>query len=267
MVQELQKQESSLILVLIFATIFLALTSLGLILFFVFSRRKIIQKEQEKAILKIEHQQKIMQTSIAIQEVERKRIAQDLHDAISSNLNVVSLTTNVLLADKTLEKKQKETLEQILEITSGTLENSRRIAHDLLPPILGKFGLKAALEELFDEFCRNTDIVIQHDVIDLQLTDANQLHVFRILQELINNSIRHGEANELVVFMENNPEGFSLRYQDNGKGFNVEEVAKNSGLGIQNIKSRVNILRGTIQIESAINKGSRFIIQCCTDDI
>ena len=100
MVEKLSNQNDDLIIVLIFATIFLTLVILGLFSFFFFSRKKIIQKEREKAALSIAHQQKILQTSITIQEQERKRIAQDLHDAISAKLNVISLTTNVLLANK-----------------------------------------------------------------------------------------------------------------------------------------------------------------------
>lgn len=262
MVQELQTDHNEVIKALTFGLVFLVLICSGIILFFHYSRRKIIEKEKEKASLKVKHQQKILQTSIAIQETERKRIAQDLHDAISSKLNVVSLTTNVLLADKELDKKQKETLEQILKITSSTLESSRKIAHDLLPPILDKFGLKAALEELFDEFSKNTKIDIEYNVEELLLSQTNQLHVFRILQELINNSIRHGKANELVVYMEQDINGFMIRYQDNGSGFKISDVKKKPGIGIQNIKSRVKILNGNLSIESTKGQGSQFIIRC-----
>ncbi|WP_299113805.1 sensor histidine kinase [uncultured Winogradskyella sp.] len=262
MVQELQTNQSEIIQALVFGLIFLVIISSGIILFFHYSRRKIIEKEKEKASLKVKHQQKILQTSIAIQETERKRIAQDLHDAISSKLNVVSLTTNVLLEDKEITQKQKETLEQILDITSSTLESSRKIAHDLLPPILEKFGLKVALEELFEEFTRNTKIDIEYNVEELLLSQTNQLHVFRILQELINNSIRHGKANELVIYMEQDADGFMIRYQDNGIGFKMSEVESKPGIGIQNIKSRVKILNGVLNVESSSGKGSQFIIRC-----
>lgn len=261
MVQEIQTESSKIIFALSFSIAFLFFVSLGLILFFVFSRRKLIQKEREKAELKIAHQQKVLQTSISVQEVERKRIAQDLHDAISSKLNVVSLTTNMLLADSKLDKKNKETLNQILDITSTTLESSRKIAHDLLPPILSKFGLKAALEELFEEFSRNTIISIEHELQELQLSETNNLHVFRICQELINNAIRHGKANELTILMEDNNDGFSIHFHDNGVGFDVTEVNQKAGIGLQNIKSRVKILNGDLTIESTPNKGSVFLIK------
>ncbi|MGB6269488.1 MAG: histidine kinase, partial [Olleya sp.] len=206
------ENDKLIIQALVYGIIFLVLITTGLILFFHYSRQKIVQKELEKAALKLENQQKILQTSIDIQERERKRIAQDLHDAISSKLNIVSLSTNVLLVDKTINKKQRKTLDQILEITTSTLESSRKIAHDLLPPILEKFGLKPALEELFEEYTLNTTIDIESNIETLsKLSKTNQLHIFRIVQELINNSIRHGKANELAIYMEQNATGFVLR--------------------------------------------------------
>ena len=257
------ENEKLIIQALVYSIIFLVLITTGLILFFHYSRQKIVKKELEKAALKLENQQKILETSIAIQERERKRIAQDLHDAISSKLNIVSLSTNVLLVDKTISDKQRKTLEQILNITTGTLESSRKIAHDLLPPILDKFGLKAALEELFEDCSKHTKIDIESNIEELsKLSKTNQLHLFRIIQELINNSIRHGNANELVIYMEQNATGFVLRYQDNGIGFTVKEAKEKPGIGLQNIKSRVKILNGTLKIESTPNSGSQFIIHC-----
>ena len=263
MEKEFMENEKLIIQALVYGIIFLVLTTTGLILFFHYSRQKIVQKELEKSALKLENQQKILQTSIAIQEIERKRIAQDLHDAISSKLNIISLSTNVLLTDKSINEKQKAALTQILEITSTTLESSRKIAHDLMPPILDEFGLKVALEELFDDFSANTTLEIEHNIENLsKLSRTNQLHVFRIIQELMNNSIRHGKADELAIYMEQNTTGFKIRYQDNGVGFNVTEVSKKSGIGLQNIKSRVKILNGFLKMESTKNNGSLFIIQC-----
>lgn len=234
-----------------------------LIAFFHHTKKKIIEQEQEKATLELEHQKKILQSSIQIQEQERRRIAQDLHDAISSKLNVVSLSTHVLLADKNTSPSQTKALEQILDITGKTLENARKIAHDLMPPILEKFGLKAALEGLFDEFTRHTEINIEYNIADVyDLSKTNQLHLFRIIQELINNSIRHGKAQTLSISLEHKPREFTLNYHDNGIGFNPKEIKKKPGIGIQGIKSRVKILNGLLHMESNKSKGSTFTIRC-----
>lgn len=159
--------QEEIVAALVYGIIFLVLVTLGLILFFYYSRRKIIEKGVEKINIKLNHQKKILQTTINVQEKERNRIAQDLHDAISSKLNVVSLTTNVLLDDEAINAEQKEALSHILNITTRTLESARKIAHELLPPILDKFGLKIALEELFEEFTSNTSIRINHDIESL----------------------------------------------------------------------------------------------------
>nr|WP_321233034.1 ATP-binding protein [uncultured Psychroserpens sp.] len=234
-----------------------------LISFFHYTKKKIIEKEVEKVNIKLDHQKKILQTTIKVQEEERNRIAQDLHDAISSKLNVVSLTTNVLIDDESIAKEHKEALNHILDITTRTLESSRKIAHELMPPILDKFGLKVALEELFEEFTSNTSIKINHHIESLDdLEKNNELHVFRIAQELINNALVHGKADLLQMELKKEKEGFELVFKDNGVGFNVEELKKKSGIGLQNIKSRVAILNGQLFVESSKKTGSIFTINC-----
>ncbi|MFM7896096.1 MAG: sensor histidine kinase, partial [Flavobacterium sp.] len=119
---------------------------LVLILFFYFSRKKIVQIEVDKKNLEIEHQKELLNSVLITQEEERKRIAQDLHDDISSKLNVVSLNSHLLKTPNLYETEQLEITNNIIELTQKALENSRRIAHDLLPPVLEKFGLHAGIE-------------------------------------------------------------------------------------------------------------------------
>ena len=263
MENDISVSQEQIIGALVYGIIFLVLVTLGLVLFFYYSRRKIIEKEVEKVNIKLDHQKKILQTTIEVQEKERNRIAQDLHDAISSKLNVVSLTTNVLLGDGSINTEQKEALNHILDITTRTLESARKIAHELMPPILDKFGLKVALEELFDEFTSNTSIKINHNIETLdELDKSNELHIFRIAQELINNALRHGKANLLQMELKKQSQGFELIFKDNGIGFDVNDHKKKSGIGLQNIKSRVSILNGQLFVESSKKTGSIFTINC-----
>jgi signal transduction histidine kinase len=255
--------QEEIVAALVYGIIFLVLVTLGLILFFYYSRRTIIEKEVEKINIKLNHQKKILQTTINVQEKERNRIAQDLHDAISSKLNVVSLTTNILLDDDSISTAQKEALNHILDITTRTLESARKIAHELMPPILDKFGLKIALEELFEEFTSNTTIKINHHIESLEhLEKSNELHVFRITQELINNALRHGKADLLQMKLKQKQHGFELVFNDNGIGFDIDNPTKKPGIGLQNIKSRVSILNGQLFIESSKKTGSIFTINC-----
>ena len=250
-----------IVVILLTAVFMLLIMALALIFFFRYARKKIIQKEVEKASLKLENQQKILQATIETQEVERNRIAQDLHDAISAKLNVVSLHINMLLDESLTIEEQKEALSKVLGITTNVLDNSRQIAHNLLPPILNNFGLVAALEELLSDFSSTKKIQIVNTIDYAESLKKNEeLHLFRIIQEFLNNALKHGQATKINLSLTDTPTSLSISFKDNGKGFNIKKAFKNNGLGLQNIKSRIAILKGELKIESKKDKGSNFII-------
>lgn len=228
-----------------------------MVLFFYFSRKKIVKIAVEKKNQEIHYQKEILQSVIQTQEEERMRIAQDLHDDISSKLNIVSLNTHLLKTPNLSEAEYAEITDNIVSLTAKALENSRRIAHDLLPPVFEKFGLHAAVEELVLEFstAKNVKINYSNNLDFSNLEVNNQLHVFRILQELLNNSIRHGKATNISISFVNKIEQNTCLYSDNGIGFDTSLDNQKRGIGMQNIESRVNFLGGKINIQSEINKG------------
>lgn len=230
---------------------------LTLVLFFYFSRKKIVKIAVEKKNQELHYQKEILQSVIQTQEEERMRIAQDLHDDISSKLNIVSLNTHLLKTPNLSEAEFEEITNNIVGLTAKALENSRRIAHDLLPPVFEKFGLHAAVEELVLEFSTAKNVQINYEnELDFSALEVNkQLHIFRILQELLNNSIRHGKATHIsITFVSKNHQNTCI-YTDNGVGFNTNSENKKRGIGMQNIESRVNFLGGNINVQSEINKG------------
>lgn len=251
-------EENGVITVVIFGVVLLLVMGLTLILFFFLSRKKIIQKELEKKTLELVHQKEMLKATIVAQEAERNRIAQDLHDAISAKLNVVSLSANFLLEEENVTPKETdEIINHMLRVTNKTIESSRKIAHNLLPPILEKFGLGAALEELCDEFSNskkvNVTSKIEYEIETLAKDD--ELHVFRIVQELMNNSMRHGKAKEIELNFKTEKENLFLSYKDNGLGFDTNTIGVQKGLGLRNIESRVSLLKGDINYESEKSKG------------
>lgn len=234
--------------------------ALVMILFFYFSRKKIVQKEIEKRELEVNHQKELLHSVLVTQEAERKRIAQDLHDDISSKLNVVALHTHLLSTPDITDLERTEIMQQISDLTGKALENSRRIAHDLLPPVFERFGLHAGIEELVLEF--NTSKTMQVSYTNsVKFDEAKNdklLHVFRILQELLNNSLRHGKATQVQITMTQQNDQIQLQYVDNGIGFDVHDSSKLRGLGLKNIESRVGILNGTFQVESKSGQGVKY---------
>ncbi len=251
-------EEDGVITIVIFGVILLLVMGLTLILFFYLSRKKIIQKELEKRTLELVHQKEMLKATIVAQEAERHRIAQDLHDDISAKLNVVSLSANFLIEEESVTPKEtEEIINHILRVTNKTIESSRKIAHNLLPPILEKFGLGAALEELCDEFSNSKKVNVTSK-IEYQvgrLSNGDELHVFRIVQELMNNSMRHGKAKEIALHFKSEIENLSLSYRDDGLGFDTSTISIQKGLGLRNIESRVSLLNGEITYKSEESKG------------
>jgi signal transduction histidine kinase len=230
---------------------------LVLILFFYFSRKKIIQKEFEKKDLEIQYQKELLSSVIITQEEERKRIAQDLHDDISSKLNIVSLNSHLLTTPNLTETEVVEITNNIINLTAKALDNSRKIAHGLLPPVLDKFGLHAGVEELCLEFSSSKAVKVNYEnktVFDI-IDNDKHLHVFRILQELMNNSLRHGKASIISIIFEKKNEKNWCFYTDDGIGFEMKSDENKKGLGMKNIESRIAFLNGKMTLESSINKG------------
>ena len=263
MVEKLFTGENQIVSIILIAIGLLVFMAIAIVLFFYSSRKRIIKSELEKANLEIDHQKMILQSVIVTQEEERKRIAQDMHDAISSKLNVVSLNANTLTEDDiTIEETNKIAI-SILKITNTVLESSRKIAHDLLPPILEKFGLKAALEELCEEIyeTKKYESTYQLNYKENFLIPNHELHVFRIVQELINNTIKHSDATDFSLILKTEENHLSLQYEDNGKGFNLKKLKKAKGLGMSGIENRVLILNGDLHIDSKLGAGIKIYIE------
>lgn len=249
--------ENDIIEIIFYTCFAFLLMGIVMVLFFYFSRKKIIQKELEKKDLEIQYQKGLLSAVIITQEGERKRIAQDLHDDISSKLNIVSLNSHLLNTPNLSQEEVTEITANIINLTTKALDNSRKIAHGLLPPVLDKFGLHAGVEELCLEFNSsklmsvNYENHVSFDILD----NDRHLHVFRILQELMNNSLRHGKATVISILFENDKDGKICYYSDNGIGFDLTKYKNQKGLGMKNIESRVAFLKGTIAMNSSINNG------------
>ena len=252
-------QQNELISVIIYTFSAFLLMALVLVLFFYFSRKKIVEQEIEKRNLQVQHQKKLLHSVLITQEEERKRIAQDLHDDISSKLNIVSLNCHLLKSSDITNTEISEISTSIINLTTKVLNNSRRLAHDLLPPVLEKFGLHAGVKELCLEFNGSKAVSVSYENhLEFNIDENHRhLHVFRILQELMNNSVKHGKATQIsIAFQEENSLNY-CKYEDNGIGFDIHKLENQRGLGMKSIESRISFLNGSISINSEIKKGTQ----------
>lgn len=254
-------QQNELISAIIYTFSAFLLMAIVLVLFFYFSRKKIVQKEIEKKILEVQYQKTLLHSVLETQEEERKRIAQDLHDDISSKLNIVSLNSHLLKTQNLTQEEISDISTNIINLTGKVLTNSRRLAHDLLPPVLEKFGLHAGIKELCLEFNSSKQVTVTYDSLTEFSIEENHrhLHVFRILQELMNNSLRHGKASQISIIFEKNNNVTYCKYSDNGIGFDIQKLENQKGLGMKSIESRVSFLNGSLNVDSGPEKGTQII--------
>ncbi|WP_264563480.1 sensor histidine kinase [Flavobacterium sp. N3904] len=216
-----------------------------------------MEKEINFLDLKSISQKNQLEALIVTLESDRKRVAQDLHDDISSKLNVVSLNCHLLNTPNLSQKDITEITKTIIEYTSKALESSRRITHTLLPPVLERFGLHSGIEELCMDLNNKSGVVV-HYTNNLKFDfkeNSNHIHIYRILQELAKNSIQHSEATSISILFDIVNDRRTCIYSDNGIGLDINELKNSKGLGMKKIASRVAILEGSVSVESSLNKG------------
>ena len=199
-------------------------------------------------------QQMLLKASIRSQEAERQRIAADLHDGAGPLLATARLylSENLIRQDPAVQLQSITTAKQIID---ESIQLIRNISHSLLPPTLKNFGLEAALKDLFDKI--NGSGVINasvrfHDNSE-RLNDEQELHIFRIVQELVTNIIKHSNGGFIHLTQNVQANNVYYRIHHDGKGILQSQFEKlehdSHGLGLKNMQSRVKVLHGKILFE------------------
>jgi signal transduction histidine kinase/ligand-binding sensor domain-containing protein len=220
---------------------------------------KNIALERAKGLLEIEvkyfHQRHLLKSSIQTQEEERKRISQDLHDELGAVLSIARMHLVQLLERQASGINDlKPGLEEARKLTEAALVTMRRISHELMPPLLEKFGLIKTIKALVTQINETRQIVVDFETEDesLRLPVTVELGLYRVCMELINNTIKHAHATEIKIQLKKEDDFITFLYCDNGRGL---PAAHAMGRGFNNIETRINIMGGSFSIDQESKKG------------
>jgi signal transduction histidine kinase len=190
------------------------------------------------------------------QELERQRLSRELHDGIGQSLVAIKMKLESL--NYIPEKDIKPQLEGIKRQFDQIVDEIRRITTDLMPPVLEEFGLVIALFNLCEDTGMHTGIRMkfEHKVRTDDWNKKIQTYLYRIVQEALNNIVKHSQADQGYVKLMYDADFIYLSIQDNGKGFSLSESGSQGGHGLHNIQERVKLLGGAIDLKSDFGKGT-----------
>ena len=218
------------------------------------------QKVKNIEIFKLEQQRDIekLQAIINGEEKERKRLAQDLHDGFNGDLSSIKFQLSSISSDA-LSGQNKTMFEKALGMIDDACDQIRQISHNLSPTTINDFGLIASLRSYCAklEGFHAIDINFQHFGSSIQLPKNIETVIYRIMQELINNIVKHAKASKALVQINSHENNIFITVEDNGIGFSKEN--NNSGIGLKNIKSRIDFLNASLE-EEHHNNGTTFTI-------
>lgn len=241
--------------------ILLSLTTITF-LFIKNSRRKQQLAEQQFLQLQQEKELEATKTILKVQEEERGRVAKDLHDGLGGMLSGIKLNLSAMKGNVILQQQDAGLFAKSIEQLDNAISEMRRVAHNMMPESLLKFGLSQAVQDYCESL--NESGVIQVTFKNLGLNErienSVEIVLYRIIQELVNNVIKHARAQHIFIQLSKNEHQLTLTVEDDGKGFDVNKIDNLKGFGLSNIQSRVNFLKGNLEIDSKQDIGTSFYI-------
>lgn len=245
-------EESRVVLIFVVSAAIIVVLAVLVALFVVVYQKRIVAQDIRLKKLESAYQQELLQATIEGQERERRRLAKDLHDGIGSLLWGLKLN---LKSQQGKGGEDPNVLDEVFTMLDEGIVDVRRVSHNLLPHTLENFGLIQALDEWIEPFQKpgGFSIRLQVEGSVERLEVAVELGLFRVVQELLQNTIRHAKAKEALLSFTFKPTNIKLHYTDNGIGLAAGK--KPHGIGIKNMQSRVLALEGTIRFGEEGNPG------------
>ena len=230
----------------------------AIVLFGVFYQKKMLQEQLQRQLLEADHRKKMMEAEMQSRENERSRLSKEIHDGVGVMLQALRATT-LAVAKNSSKEDREELSQQLNEIT----ETVRRMAYDLMPASLEKFGLAETLDELCTKLNRYNPAIhftFSHDGPARKLDSRQQLILYRMVQEATTNAIRHANASEVNIALLWVPSLLTLRVADNGKGFEYptqeNKIHGRHGLGMYSLENRATLLGADLKFVPNLPTGT-----------
>ena len=243
------------IYILLASTGLLFTLALLVVLFVLHYQKRLLQQKIILQTMEQERQQDLLNALVEGQEQERGRLAKDLHDDVGALLMATNLQLNQL--ERTLDHPtQRSTFLTLCKtLLQDSIRSVRAVSHDLLPPTLERFGLLVALQHLSGSFSRTDQFIVKVEAQlgQHRLTKAQEIGLYRVIQELLNNTAKHSQGNQAWISLNLHQGVIHLSYQDDGVGFDSEQQTQ--GLGLKNLHTRITMLGGHLTIASQPNHG------------
>ncbi len=245
-------------------------SALALLLISILSYRnyKNRQRLQQAKIDELETEKHLTATEAVLkgEEQERTRLAKDLHDGLGGMLSGIKHSLNNMKGNLIMTPDNAQAFERSIDMLDSSIKEMRRVAHNMMPEVLVKYGLDTALKEFCSEI--NSSGVIHTKYHSIAMHEANieqttAVTIYRIVQELVNNAIKHAAATNVLVQTQysSTEKTVSVTVEDDGKGFDIKTIKNASGIGWSNIQNRVEFLKGKIDVQTGEGKGTSVLIE------
>ncbi|HRF82314.1 MAG TPA: sensor histidine kinase, partial [Flavobacteriales bacterium] len=230
------------------------------------NRQHLARKEKElhhEQVDQLLSQQEIKSINAMLegQEKERDRMAKDLHDRLGSMLGGIKANMSAL-EDRVEQMRQDQQYQKVNRLLDQTVSELRQISHDMAAATLSRFGLEKALKDLRDTIHINGRLAVELKIfgLDQRLERSVELAVYRIVQELVSNVLKHAQARELSIDVTRTPGRLSVVVADDGAGFNT--ASHSDGMGLTNVRSRASAIGATVHVDSTPGKGTTVSVEC-----
>lgn len=235
-----------------------ALLLLGSLLAFSYYKRYRLAQEKKLQQEIMRQQDMATRAVINAEENERKRIAGDLHDGVGQIMSAAKMNLSSIESRLQFNSEDdKLAFEKIVNLVDESCKEVRTVSHNMMPNALLRSGLSSAVKEFIDKIdSRVLQVNLYSEGLNERLDSNVETVLYRVIQECVNNVIKHSEASKLDISLIKDKDGIAATIEDNGKGFLPAEKEKASGIGMKNIRTRIEYLKGTVDFDSAPGKGT-----------